>query len=389
MNVVCVTHAYPRWDGDVAGAFIERLVRALARRGHGIRVIAPADAGRGGREVRHQIPVTRVRYAPAARETLAYRGTMLAAARSPLGLAAAASLVARQSVAIARLCRDGEVDLVHAHWWLPAGLSAWLTRPRRRYLVSLHGSDVTLLDRSAAARALARRVLKRAAAVTAASSFLAERAARVTGLDPARILVQPMPVDSARFTRASRGGGGVVTVGRLSRQKRLDLLLEAMADLQRHGRGLPLTVVGDGEERPALERRAAELALAPAPRFLGALPPEDVAEALGDADVFAFPALREGFGLAAAEALMLGIPVVATRDGGGVTDIVPPEGAGRLVPPGDARALARAIDEVAHDALAPRLAAQLGAELRRRLEADTVAGRFEAIFRDAVAARAA
>lgn len=389
MNVVCVTHAYPRWDGDVAGAFIERLVRALARRGHDVRVIAPADEGRGGREVRHDIPVSRVRYAPATRETLAYRGTMLAAARSPLGLAATASLVARQSLAIAGLRRARQVDVVHAHWWVPAGLSAWLTRPHQRYVVSLHGSDVTLLDRSAPARALARRVLRGASAVTAASSFLAERAARVTGLDPARVFVQPMPVDSTRFTRASRGGGGVVTVGRLSRQKRLDLLLDAMAELQRHGRALPLTVVGHGEERAALERRAAELALTPAPRFLGALPPEDVPDALGDADVFAFPAVREGYGLAAAEALMLGIPVVATRDGGGVTDIVPAEGAGRLVPPGNAGALARAIDEVAHDPLAPRLAAQLGAELRRRLDADTVAGRFEAIFRDALAARAA
>src|SRR6266496_5731495 len=82
-------------DLDVAGAFIERLVLALTGRGHGVQVVAPADGGRGGRELRHRVPVTRVRYAPARWETLAYRGTMAEAARSPLGFVAAASLVAR------------------------------------------------------------------------------------------------------------------------------------------------------------------------------------------------------------------------------------------------------------------------------------------------------
>ena len=106
MNLACLTHAYPRWEGDVAGAFIERLVLALTARGHGVHVVAPADAGKGGKELRHQVPVTRVRYAPARRETLAYRGTMVAAVRSPAGLLFAASLIQRQARVVARLCRE-------------------------------------------------------------------------------------------------------------------------------------------------------------------------------------------------------------------------------------------------------------------------------------------
>src|SRR5207244_6488621 len=86
LNLACLTHAYPRWEGDVAGAFVERLVLALKARGHGVHVVAPADAGKGGKELRHQVPVTRVRYAPARGETLAYRGSMVAAARTPVRL---------------------------------------------------------------------------------------------------------------------------------------------------------------------------------------------------------------------------------------------------------------------------------------------------------------
>ena len=130
-----MTHAYPRWDGDVAGAFVERLVLALVHRGHAVHVIAPADEGRGGKEVRHQVPVTRVRYAPARWETLAYRGRMVAAARTPWGLSAATSLVVRQARAIAGICSDGHIDLVHAHWWAPGGISAWLARRPRTHTV--------------------------------------------------------------------------------------------------------------------------------------------------------------------------------------------------------------------------------------------------------------
>jgi glycosyltransferase involved in cell wall biosynthesis len=189
-----------------------------------------------------------------------------------------------------------------------------------------------------------------------------------------------MPAGLEHLDRVSLGGGGVVTVGRLVAQKRIDALLEAIARLRRQGRPLRLTVIGDGPERGALERLARELGVAGQTRFRGAVPPEQLAEAVGDADVFVFPARGEGFGLAAAEALVLGIPVVAARDGGGVTDIVPPSGAGRLVPPGDPGQLARAIEELMRDPGTRAIAAETGRLLRRRLDADHVAGVFEELY---------
>jgi len=382
LNVVCVTHAYPRWDGDVAGAFIERLMLALAARGIGVHVVAPADEGRGGKELRHRIPVTRVRYAPATWETLAYRGTMVDAVRSPRGFAVATSLVLRLGRAISQLRVAGNIDLVHAQWWIPAGISAWLAR--RPYIVTLHGTDVALLDRSRGARFVGQRVLKSAAQVTAVSAYLAEKTARACGISRADIVVQAMPVDVQAFTHVSKGGGGVVTVGRLTTQKRIDLLLRAMAELHRNGKSLSLTVVGDGPERSALERQAAELGIGSDTRFLGTVPPKQMQEAVGDADVFAFPAVGEGLGLAAVEALLLGIPVVAAKDGGGVTDVVPSSGAGRVVAGDNPRALANAIADLAGNAESRRLAVAAGAELRRRLDPAVVAERFEAIYRTAL-----
>lgn len=383
-----VTHAYPRWEGDVAGAFIERLTAALAARGHDVSVVAPADRGTGGTIDRDGITIVRARYAPAGRETLAYRGTMVETVRSPLGALAATSLVVAQARAVAARGRAAAAELVHAHWWIPGGIAAWLARRLRRapYVVTLHGTDVRLLERSAATRAVARRVLGRAAAVTAVSSYLADIAARWTGLDPQAIVVQPMPVAVDRFQPAGTGGGGVVTVGRLSPQKRIEVVIDAVARLRERGRALSLTVIGDGSQRASLERRAQGRGLGEAARFLGSVPPDRLAAALDRADVFAFPAVGEGYGLACAEALMLGTPIVVAADGGGTLDVVGAAGAGgaRIVEGTDPDAWAAAIAASADDPEARRQAAGAGARLRQTLAPDSVAQAFERIYRAAL-----
>jgi glycosyltransferase involved in cell wall biosynthesis len=388
VRIACVTHAYPRWDGDVPGAFVERLVLALARRGHTVAVVAPADGGRGGREVRHGVTVERVRYAPARFETLAYSGTMLGAVRSPWGLTAFASLVLQLGRAAQRVAAAMDADLIHAHWWVPAGLAVGLAGrrrggARRPYVVTLHGTDVALLDWFRPARWLAAWVLRQAAAVTAVSSYLADNVSRLAGIDRSRITVAPMPIDSARFTRLSGGGGGIVTVGRVTRQKRLALLVDAVSRLAAEGLPIALTITGDGPERPELERLVRGRGATDLIRFTGAVEPDRIPEILGDADVFGFPAVSEGLGLAAVEALMLGIPVVAARDGGGVTDVVPERGAGRLVGP-DAAAFAAAIRDVLADPSARAAAADAGAALKRRFDPDAVARTFEAVYQRAL-----
>ena len=386
MRIVCVTHAYPRFDGDIAGAFIERFVLALVRRGHTVAVVAPADAGRGGREVRHGVTVVRVRYAPARWETLAYRGTMAGAVGSLTGLLAFVALVARLSRAAAVLARSMSADLVHAHWWVPAGLAAWWLRRLGGppYAVTMHGTDVALLEHSRLGRFLARRVLGGAATITTVSSYLADRAAELAGADRRRIAVCPMPLETSRFGRTSQGGGGAVTLGRLTTQKRIAILIEAVNRLAAEGHPVPLTIVGDGPERPALERLVTELGLRSIVRFTGQVEPERVSDALDDADVFAFPARQEGFGLAVAEALLQGIPVVAAKDGGGVADILPTGGAGYLIEPEPA-AFARAIRELRDDPGARARAAEAGAVLRERLSPDTVARVLEGVLSRATA----
>ncbi len=384
-----VTHAYPRWEGDVAGAFIERLAVALQERDHVVRVVAPADRGRGGPDLLRGIAVSRVRYATKSLESLAYTGTMVESSRSPHGAFAAANLMRAQAAEIRREGRRGPLDLVHAHWWIPAGVSAWLARvgggrSKKPYVVTVHGTDVRILKRSRIARLLARRILRDAAGVTAVSSHLAEKVASVAGIDAANITVQPMPVLVQHFARGSTGGDGIVALGRLTKQKNLPVILEALACLKTDGTNVPLKIIGDGPERGPLELLAKELSVDDRVRFVGSVDPPNVPGAIGNADVLVFAGSDEGFGLAAAESLMLGIPVVASRSGGGVQDVVPPTGPGRLVPANDPASMAGAIREFLSNAESRRLALEAGQILKNQLKPEAVTRVFESVYENAL-----
>ncbi|HTS87821.1 MAG TPA: glycosyltransferase [Gemmatimonadales bacterium] len=387
MRVVFLTHNFPRFAGDVSGAFLATLAGALTARGHGVTVIAPADGGEIGAPLLGGIAVRRVRYAMARHETLAYRGSMAETARTPGGAWRALSLVrALRRAARAEVARGA--DLIHAHWWVPAGLAAPSSVP---LVVTVHGTDAALLGRSSLARGLARPLFRRATVVTAVSRSAADQIARATGTVVGARHIQPMPVDTSLFEpaevgqqgRGSAGGGGLVVVARLTQQKRVDLALEAVALLPEVRPFL--TIIGDGPERHPLEALRDRLGLRDAVRFLGSVPPPRVAEVLRTADLAVFPARNEGFGLGAAEALMAGVPVVACQDGGGVLEVVPAGGAGRQVPP-RADAMAEAITALLADPAARVSAEEEGQRWRERLRPERVAEICEGWYHEALSA---
>jgi glycosyltransferase involved in cell wall biosynthesis len=99
----------------------------------------------------------------------------------------------------------------------------------------------------------------------------------------------------------------LLNVGRLSKQKNQELLIRALASLpQAH-----LVLAGGGGQVNSYRTLAAALGVSDRVHMLGALPPGDIADLFGCADLFVFPSTWETFGLAAVEAAMLGVPMVA------------------------------------------------------------------------------
>jgi glycosyltransferase involved in cell wall biosynthesis len=198
------------------------------------------------------------------------------------------------------------------------------------------------------------------------------------GIEPA----PPVPAAARERRRAELGLSEedrvLVCVGRLSRAKGQRHLLRALALLAPQFPRLRCLLVGDGEERAALEALAQELSLGPALRFLGSR--DDVPELLSLGRAFVLPSEWEGLPVALLEAMAAGLPCVATRVAG--TAEVIREGSGLLVPPSDPAALAAAIRSLLLDpALAERMARQGAADVRARFLMPALCARYLALYR--------
>ena len=134
----------------------------------------------------------------------------------------------------------------------------------------------------------------------------------------------------------------VLYVGRLSREKDLDQLLEPLRRLQ--GYGVRLALVGSGPGREELERMFAGTPTV----FTGYLGGTDLAAAYASADVFAFPSTTETLGLVALESMASGVPVVGA-DAGGIPFVIDEGRTGFLVPPGDADVLTDRLERLVAD----------------------------------------
>lgn len=193
-------------------------------------------------------------------------------------------------------------------------------------------------------------------------ALAAASAVIVTSAPTARLLVADYGVAEHRITIArpgtdraapTRGGtGGVVqllSVGALVERKGFDVLVAALAALA--DQPWRLTIAGDRARNPAVAARlGADIAkhgLGARVDVLGAVPDERIARLYAGADLFVLASRFEGYGMAYAEALAHGIPVIGTT-GGATPETVPPE-AGVLVPPGDVAALADALRRLIAD----------------------------------------
>lgn len=159
--------------------------------------------------------------------------------------------------------------------------------------------------------------------------------------------VVPNVVDTTLFHPERNGSkrvqeNRILFVGSLSPMKGMPFLLQALAHLQTKRQNWQLDIVGDGSARGEYERMVMKLGLTAKVIFHGLRSKPEVAEFMRKADLLVLPSLVETFGVVAAEALAVGIPVLATRCGGPeefVTDEV-----GLLIPPGNTEALLNGLD---------------------------------------------
>jgi teichuronic acid biosynthesis glycosyltransferase TuaC len=359
VKVAVIAEFYPRRADPVLGVWAHRQALAAREAGADVRVLVlhrvvpPSAALAGGprragralvellsqphRETRDGLEVTYVRYLSPAR----------ARHYQAWGVWAAPAL----ALALRRLRRSFEFDLVHAHNAVPAADAFRRARVGAPLAISVHGGDVLYTaPRSEAGRGAVQRNLAAAGTVLANSEGIAELARRYGARDTRVVhLGADLPEPRAGHSSPAPRPPTLVTVGHLVARKRHADVLRALAVLAKRHPALRYEIVGDGPERAALEALAARLEVAGRVDFRGQLPHEQAVSAARACTLFTMPSTEEAFGVAYIEAMAGGVPAIGCRGEPGPEEIAAAGDGFVLVPPGDIERLSQRIDELLSD----------------------------------------
>ncbi|HBB86430.1 MAG TPA: hypothetical protein DC047_02310 [Blastocatellia bacterium] len=246
--------------------------------------------------------------------------------------------------ALSLVKKDNLVYIGHPNL-APIGLLLKFLRPSIRYVVTAHGADVW-----EPLSGLRRWGLRSATVVTAPSNFTASTIVEVQGLDSSRVSVLPWAIEpklrnsngSARPAAAKLSTGQMLlTVGRMDAAERLkgvEEVLRALPFVLTHFPNTRYVIIGDGSDRPRLQRLADDLSLGNHVDFVGRVSDEDLAAYYEACNIFVMPSRQEGFGLVFLEAMAFGKPVIGGNHGG-TPDIVKNDVNGFLVQHGDVKTL--------------------------------------------------
>jgi glycosyltransferase involved in cell wall biosynthesis len=281
-----------------------------------------------------------------------------------------------------RLVRRQRVAAFNFHYpslaVFPIALLRWLGLYRGALILSFHGSDLRPAQQSdPIARLLWRFVLRRTTALVATSQDFAHEAAAFVGDVRCPVIAIHNGLDVEHFMAERDSGGSlpdglrgreyIVCVANWQHVKGVDVLLRAFASLSHTRPGIALALLGaPGPASDDLRALAREIGVADATWFCESVPHAQVGLFLERARLLCLPSRSESFGVVLLEAGAYGLPVVATHVGG-IPEIVTDGETGLLVPPEDAQALAKALEQLLSD---PDRARRLGENLRRRVVAD-------------------
>lgn len=357
-RILLINYEYPPIGGG-GGNATQQTARAFARMGHEVHVLTARWGNLPAEETDQGVVIRRL---PALRRRADRCSILEMIAFIVAGLVAAPALA-----------RAWKIDVALAFFALPSAPIAWYLKRACQipYAISLQGGDVPGFDpgRMRFYHRLTGGVIsalwKDATTVVANSQGLA---ALARTHDPAATIgVIPAGADltgiAPKTGYRQDGPVNLLFVGRLVKQKGLDVLIAALAKLDLALRWR-LILVGDGPEWPAIAGEAARLGLADKLELRGWVRKEELPAIYRAGDIFVLPSRDEGMANALLEAMAAGLPVVGTRVAGTGEVVIQGE-TGLLVAPEDADALAAALDALIRD---ESRRAAFGREGRKRVE---------------------
>jgi len=245
------------------------------------------------------------------------------------------------------IVRFEKLDVLHVHYAIPHASAAYMAKQILRtkginipIITTLHGTDITLVGKDASFEPVVTFSINQSDGVTAVSESLRQETYEYFQIEK-DIEVIPNFINLEKFKRQKKehfrmaispnNEKLLVHTSNFRTVKRVEDVIQIFAKV-RESIPSKLLLVGDGPERPKMEKLCRQLEICQDVRFLGKM--EAVEEVLSIADLFLMPSEKESFGLAALEAMACEVPVISTNAGGipelnidGVTGFVSPIGA--------------------------------------------------------------
>jgi len=261
-----------------------------------------------------------------------------------------------------KLCRKNQYEFINTHFVIPTGPLGYALSKifKVKNILSIHGGDIYDPSKKTSPhchwywRLIVRFLLNHADAIVAQSSNTKNNA--VNYFKPNKeIRIVPLAYEPYIFKKLEReqlgldgGKKYIIGVGRLVPRKAFDDFIRSLARLDCFVEGI---IVGDGPERSNLEKLAQDLGVLDRLHFTGNIEEEQKFQYLANSNLFLLSSLHEGFGIVLQEALQVGLPIVATNNGGQV-DLVRDGDNGFLTPVGDIELMVKKITLLLNDSSA-------------------------------------
>jgi glycosyltransferase involved in cell wall biosynthesis len=391
-NLLILTSTYPRWSHDTTPGFVADFAHGVAPSFKAVHVLAPHFPAAARHEATGNLDITRYRYFwPASAETIAYNGGAVSKIKkTPLYALQLLCFMTSLFAHTLFITLTKRVTIINAHWLIPQGFVGVLVKflTGRKLVITIHGSDVLSLNGNIM-RAIKRFTLRHADVVCVNSSVTK---AACIALYPRHYSLIPMGIDVERFAGAVASTKlkkqynlhdfTILFVGRLSEEKGIIYLLEALGSLQAAGKSFTAIIVGSGPLEAKLQQYIADNDLAKSVIMTGWIDNSELPTYYKTADVMVGPSLHEAQGLVFLEALAAGLPVITTT-AGGTKDFVKNEVNGFLVEPRSPHQIVDVLTTLYDDrALLQKLAQAAPGSVREKYSWHAVTMRYTHVFKE-------
>jgi glycosyltransferase involved in cell wall biosynthesis len=349
-----ITQSFIKHRGDILSKHIFVAAKLLTKAGWQVSVLAPHERDLACRERIEGVEISRFKYFLEKWERLAYTGRMQElVAKNPANLFLFLFFMFFFALRASQIAKRTRPLLLHAHWWIPTGVLGCLVSRLRNIplLVTLHGTDVRLINRNFFFSFLARRVFKYAAAITVVSDFIKQQLISRLDVPPDKVFVLPMPIDPEKIYETEVPPSErkmILCVARLTTQKDLGTLIRAFHRVEQKQHELDLVIIGEGPERANLQDLMRELDLEKEVFLYDLMPQETLNQYYNKCHMVVLPSVEEGFGLVMVEGQLCKKPVMGANSGG-IPEIIEHEKTGLLFPPEDHQSLASAMERILAD----------------------------------------